>query len=263
MSPRLGKALAALALTGGLVAAAHGQSGTGPLAVEDRSVERNQGGNRGSEDSDANRDEAVMMLMDELEQYRDETRNLRNQVEQLQHRLDQMRKAQRERYLDLDTRLNALAEASTRQEPESQSSDEEDGPEDPEADRQAYQAAKDALLQRNFKAAEEAFEEYLDEFSDGQFRPDARFWLGEVYRNMPDRDADAREQFRVVVDEYPEHSKTPAAMYKLATLQADAGELGKARVMLEKLRMQFPDSREAELAARLLDELDGGDQERG
>ena len=204
--------------------------------------------------------------MQELEQYQRETRTLRNQVEQLQHRLDQMQKAQRERYLDLDTRLNALAEASTRDEPEESSSSGKDEPgessTDPQADRQAYQSAKDKLLQRNFEAAAKSFESYLDDFPDGQFRPYAHFWLGEVYRNMSDRDDDAREQFRVVVNDHSEHSKAPAAMYKLATLQADGGNRGEARVTLEKLRMEFPDSREAELAQRMLDELDaqgGGD----
>lgn len=259
MLPQLGKALTAFVLTGGLVVAAHGQSGTGPLAVEDRSVESGQDADPGSKEADANRDDAVMMLMQELEQYQRETRELRNQVEQLRHRVDQMRKAQRERYLDLDTRLNALAEAQTRDEADSDGEDEASESRDPKADRKAYQSAKDKLLQRDFQAAAEDFSAYLDDFPEGQFRAYAHFWLGEVYRNMSDRDADARKHFRVVVDEHSGHSKTPAAMYKLATLEAESGNQGKARVMLEKLRMEFPDSREAELAARMLDELSGDD----
>mgnify|MGYP000238092823 CR=1 FL=1 len=257
------KSLAVVALTGGLVGTVLGQSSTGPLAVEDRSVDRDSAGDGSSQ---SGRDDGVMILMQELEQYQRETRKLRNQVEKLQHRLDQMRKAQRERYLDLDTRLNALAEASTRDKPEESSSSGKDEPSDsstnPQADRQAYQSAKDKLLQRNFQAAAKSFEDYLEDFPDGQFRAYAHFWLGEVYRNMPDRDDGAREQFQVVVNDHPEHSKAPAAMYKLATLQADGGNQGEARVTLEKLRMEFPDSREAELAARMLDELDakgGGD----
>lgn len=255
-------ALAVLALTGALVGTVYGQSSTGPLAVEDRTVGRDSGDESGEDD----RDDAVMILMQELEQYQRETRDLRNQVEQLQHRLDQMQKAQRERYLDLDTRLNALAEKSTRDEAEESSSPDDDedseSSSDPQADRQAYQSAKDKLLQRDFEAAAKAFESYLEDFSDGQFRGDAHFWLGEVYRNMSDRDDQAREQFQVVVDDHAEHSKAPAAMYKLATLQADGDNRGEARVTLEKLRMEFPDSREAELAKRMLDELDaqgGGD----
>lgn len=246
--------LAVLALAGGMVGAVHGQSSTGPLAVEDRSVGRDSG----DESSQSNRDDAVMLLMQELEQYQRETRNLRNQVEQLQHRLDQMQKAQRERYLDLDTRLNALAEATTRDKPEESASSDGDQAEssaDPEADRQAYQSAKDKLLQRNFEAAAKSFETYLEDFPDGQFRPYAHFWLGEVYRNLSGRAEDAREHFQVVVEDHSGHSKAPAAMYKLATLQADDGNVGEARVTLEKLRMEFPESREAELAARMLDEL--------
>ncbi len=252
---------AVVLLAGCLVGAAFGQSSTGPLAVEDRSVGREGG----KESAQNNRDDAVTMLMQELEQYQRETRELRNQVEKLRHRLDQMEKAQRERYLDLDTRLNALAEASTRKaEKESASEDQasEARETDPEADRQAYQAAKDQLLQRKFKAAGKAFESYLTNFPDGQFRPYAHFWLGEVYRNLSGKEEDAREHFQVVVDEHPDHSKAPAAMYKLATLQANGGNGSGARVTLEKLRLEFPESREAELAQRMLDQLEtkGGDK---
>lgn len=252
---------AVVLLAGGLVGAALGQSSTGPLVVEDRSVGREGG----KESAQNNRDDAVMMLMQELEQYQSETRELRNQVEKLRHRLDQMQEAQRERYLDLDTRLNALAEASTRKaEKESTSEDQtsEASETDPEADRQAYQAAKDQLLQRKFKPAAKAFASYLTDFPDGQFRPYAHFWLGEVYRNLSGQEEDAREHFQVVVDEHPDHSKAPAAMYKLATLQANAGNGSEARVTLEKLRLEFPESREAELAQRMLDELEtkGGDK---
>ena len=249
--------LIVLALAGGLVGTVSGQSSTGPLAVENRAVDRDSG----DESSQSNRDDAVMMLMQELDQYQRETRKLRNRVEQLQHRLEQMQKAQRERYLDLDTRLNALAEASTRdqgQDPESSGDDEDsEASSDPQADRKAYQSAKDKLLQRNFEAAAKAFENYLDDFPEGQFRAYAHFWLGEVYRNLSGKAADAREHFRVVVDDHPEHSKAPAAMYKLATLQANGGNRGEARVTLEKLRMEFPESREAELAKRMLEELAG------
>jgi tol-pal system protein YbgF len=254
--------LVAVVLASGLVGAAWGQSSTGPLAVEDRSV--GQQGEEGSAQND--QDDALMMLMQELEQYQRETRELRNQVEKLRHRLDQMQEAQRERYLDLDTRINALAEASTRKADEKAASQDaaEEAPErDPEADRQAYQAAKDRLLQRKFDAAAGAFESYLEDFPDGQFRPYAHFWLGEVYRNLAGQEEEAREHFRVVVDEHPDHSKAPAAMYKLATLEANAGNGSEARVTLEKLRLEFPESREADLAKRMLDELEPKDGDKG
>ena len=252
--------VAALVASGSVAVSAWGQSGTGPLSVEDRSVGQKERGQQQNEQD--GRDEAVMMLMQELDRYQRETRELRNLVEQLQHRLETMKEAQRERYLDLDTRLNALAEASTRPQAGDGSSDaggsdqQESGEQpDPEKDRKAYQAAKGELLKRNFQAAARAFRSYLDDFPDGGFRPYAHFWLGEVYRNLGERDDDAREQFRKVVEQYPDHSKTPAALYKLASLEADAGNTGKARVTLEKLRMKFPDSREAELASGMLEQL--------
>lgn len=246
--------LIAILLAGGLVGAAWGQSSTGPLAVEDRAV-----GEPVRETADEGRDEAVMMLMEELQQYRQETAELRGMVENLQHQLETMKKAQRERYLDLDSRLNALAEASL--EPaENESADGENSESrDPAADRRAYQAAREKLLERDFEAAGKAFEQYLNDYPEGEFRPFAHFWLGEVYRNREGKQQQALKQFRTVVESYSDHSKVPAALYKLAALQAETGETGKAKVTLEKLLIQYPDSSEAAMARDTLDRLKQGD----
>lgn len=245
--------LIAILLAGGLVGTAWGQSSTGPLAVEDRAV-----GEQVRETADEGRDEAVLMLMEELQQYRQETAELRGMVERLQHQLETMKKAQRERYLDLDSRLNALAEASL--EPEEESGEGEKGASrDPAADRQAYQAGREQLLERDFEAAGKAFEKYLDDFPNGNFRPFAHFWLGEVYRTREGKQQQALKQFRTVVEEYPDHSKVPAALYKQAALQAETGETGKAKVTLEKLLIQYPDSSEATLARETLDRLKQND----
>ena len=240
-----------LLLTGPVVCA-QAQT-TGPLAVEDRSVK--SAGQSGSAVSD----EGLMLLMQQLQQYEQEMGNLRGQVEELRHQVEQMRQAERERYLDLDTRINALAE-STLPGPDSEP---EQAPApaveaDPEQDRAAYMAARDKLLASDFAGATKAFETYLEEFPQGQFRAFAHFWLGEAYRSQgsPGREA-AAGHFQAVVDKYPDSSKVPSALYKIAVLQAEAGDKARAKVTLNKILLQHPKAHEAKLAKSMLEQLEG------
>uniref|UniRef100_UPI0035168EE7 tol-pal system protein YbgF n=1 Tax=Alloalcanivorax venustensis TaxID=172371 RepID=UPI0035168EE7 len=232
----------------------------GPLAVE----ERGSGGGRASSPATGNGggEEGIYLLMQEMEQYQKQVQNLQGQVEELRHELTQLKGAERERYLDLDTRINALVEqVNSAPKTDAEAGDDggnSDTPADPEADREAYSAARGKLLERDFDAAATAFEAYLKDFPQGQFRAHAHFWLGEVYSNQKTPQLDkARKQFQTVVDDYPNHSRAPTSLYKLASLQAQAGNTGEAEVSLHKLIKQFPDASEAEMAKSMLKQLNG------
>ena len=94
-----------------------------------------------------------------------------------------------------------------------------------------------------------------------EFRPFAHFWLGEVLRSLPNADMQkAAGHFRTVIEKYPEHSKVPAALYKLASIQAERKEVAQARVTLNKILLKYPDSSEAKLAKTMLMQLE---QEKG
>ena len=194
-----------------------------------------------------------MMLMQQQQQFEEQIQQLNGQIEELRHELQIMKDAERERYLDLDTRINTLAEQGKTEQPDEQAAG---GDNDPEADRAAYKAAKDNLVRRDFDAAAKAFEGYLKDFPNGQFRAHAHFWLGQVYSNQktPQNDK-AMAQFQAVVDDYPDHSKAPTSLYALATMQARDGKVSEAKIHLHKLIKQYPDASEAGKAKTLLDQL--------
>ncbi|MCH8543533.1 MAG: tol-pal system protein YbgF [Alcanivorax sp.] len=260
-------------LIGGLAGGAFAQPSTGPLSVEDRVYPRPQtstpsqspnqpssapASQRGSGESLP--EGGVMMLMQQINAFEGEIQRLEGMIEQLRHELDTARSGERERYLDLDTRINALAEASIEQsEQQSAGSTATDGAGgDAASDRAAYGAAREKLLGRQFPEAGKAFESYLKDYPRGQFRPFAHFWLGEIYRSQstPDRDK-AMAQFRKVVDDFPDHSQVPAALYKLATLEAESGDINRAKVTLNRIIRQFDGSSEARLARGMLEQLEG------
>lgn len=230
----------------GLMAPAFGQ-GLGPLAVEERV--------QGSRQSSSVSDESLMMLMQQLQQYEHEITSLRGQLEELRHEVDTMRQAERQRYLDLDARLNALSApaaggpAAAATAPASEKAD-------PEQERAAYMAARDLLYASRFNEAKTAFEAYLRDYPQGQFRDFSHFWLGEAWRSLDKPDAArAMEQFRTVVERYPDSSRVPSALYRLAVLQAESGKTDEARTTLNRVIQQFPSASEAGYARTMLEQL--------
>lgn len=242
----------------GLVVGAQAQT-TGPLAVEERTASSSRSTAAGS--TSAVSQDGVMLLVQQLQMLEQELANLRGQTETLTQELEVMRQAERERFIDLDTRINALASSvttgtTTGTAAESAGSSASNGDKDPEADRAAYKAAKDKLVSGKSGEAAAAFEQYLVAFPDGQFASYSHFWLGEIYRGMgaPKRDL-AISHLKAVTDKYPDSAKVSAAMYKLAVLEYESGDQTRAKVTLNKLLKQYPGSSEAGLAKSMLDQL--------
>ena len=235
----------------GLMAPAFAQ-GLDALSVEDRVQSTRQAA--------AASDEALMMLMQQLQQYEQEIAALRGQYEELRFELENMKQAERERYLDLDSRLNALS-SSPGAAPNVQAEGVGAAPipasaANPEDERAAYMAARDMLYASKFEDARKAFEKYLKDYPQGQFRDFSHFWLGEAWRSIekPDR-AKAMEQFRIVIERFPDSSRVPSAMYRLAVLEAESGKSAEARVTLNRVIQQFPTSSEAGYARTMLEQL--------
>ncbi|WP_304439850.1 YbgF trimerization domain-containing protein, partial [Alcanivorax sp. HI0083] len=121
------------AMLSSLVLCAHAQS-TGPLAVEERSLAQAQSQMRNtSAPSAAVNEDGLMVLMQQQQQFEEQIQQLQGQLEELRHELSTLKEAERERYLDLDTRINTLAERGQTEQPE----DGAEGDNDPEADRAA------------------------------------------------------------------------------------------------------------------------------
>lgn len=244
----------------GLVVGAQAQT-TGPLAVEER-MASSSGRNTAAGSTSTVSEDGVMLLMQQLQMLEQELASLRGQTETLTQELEVMRQAERERFLDLDTRINALASSVTQNgtteseaEPADSSASKAQN-KDPEADRAAYKAAKDKLVSGKPEAAAAAFEQYLVAFPEGQFASYSHFWLGEIYRGMgaPKRDL-AISNLKAVIENYPDSAKVSAAMYKLAVLEYESGDQTRAKVTLNKLLKQYPGSSEAGLAKSMLDQL--------
>lgn len=240
-------------MLGCLVGVAAAQPSTRSLSVEDRVYPRpGVSGSQGEPASNSN-DYGLMLLLQKIDELEDEVQMLHGQLEELHHEVEANRKAERTRYVDVDARLKALAE---RNEAEATAEALEAETDVREQDREAYIAAREELLAKDYDGAVAGFTQYIEDYPEGQFRPFAHFWLGEIYRikAKPDETSSIKE-FSYVVDNYPEHSQVPAALYKIASLQAKKGDNAKAKATLQRIVQEHPNTNEARLAERMLGQL--------
>ncbi|HEX6929815.1 MAG TPA: tol-pal system protein YbgF [Gammaproteobacteria bacterium] len=186
---------------------------------------------------------SMVKLLAEIEGVQNELRELRGQVETLRYDLDGMRQRQRDVYLDLDRRLQALESGSG-------------GGAAPASgnDRDAYQAGFSLLREARYEEAKEAFQAFIDNYPESALVPNAWYWLGEV--NYVNKDFEsAVGQFRKVVEEFPQSSKAPDAWLKLGYCHYELGQWDKAREALQSVARQYPEDPAAGLASERLERM--------
>lgn len=195
-------------------------------------------------------------LFYQLQQLQQEVMRLNGKVEEQAFQLRRMQEQSRERYLDIDKRMSELttggvaaSSGASSNEPAvvipPAGSGKAAGEEQP-GEAQAYQDAYAMVTSRRFDRAIPSFKEFLKEFPDGRYAPNASYWLGELYlvKSPPDLEA-ARQSFALLLSEFPQHTKAADALYKLGTVQFMKGNREKAREYLNLVLEQYGSSNTA------------------
>lgn len=217
-------------------------------------------------DQAATREEAggSLVLFNRVQRNQEELRRLRGQVEELRYQLEQLRKQTRQQYMDIEDRLSTAggsASAPSSQAPSSSSASSEgdSAASDPSsapdqgasggdsAGREAYQAAFAKVQARDFGAAKQAFQSFIDDYPQSGLTANAYYWLGELHSAESELDA-AADAFNRVIESYPDSNKVPDALYKLGLLKARQGDPEASRELLERVQNDYPDSSAANLA---------------
>ena len=211
--------------------------------------------------------QSLVQLSSELEGLRSDTAALRGQLETLQFETENSDSRQRELYVDVDRRLQALETAPRAFEPppaSSPSSSPSVGA--PSAapppvaarptgsDQQNYDAAFALLQARKYDEAASAFEAFLSQFPTSPRADNAVYWLAETHY-VRGRYNDALPVFRRVIEQYPQSDKVPDALLKVGYCQDELGDRAAARQSLQEVMRQFPDTTAARLASQRLDRL--------
>ncbi|MCK5825453.1 MAG: tol-pal system protein YbgF [Desulfuromusa sp.] len=113
------------------------------------------------------------------------------------------------------------------------------------ASASSYLEAFSNLAAGNFATAETGFQDFLREFPDHQYSPNARYWLASAQLSQ-DKTNLAINNLRLIISNPDAQKKKPAALMQLAQIYQQQGLQIQADNVLEQLRSNYPESPEAQ-----------------
>ena len=116
--------------------------------------------------------------------------------------------------------------------------------------RQALQLYGDGQVEQSI----EQFRQFVAANPDSDLADNAQYWMGEGYYSQGDYNRSIIELNEVLL-KYPRGDRVPGALLALATAFADSGDKIDARLILQKLINDHPDSEEAEAGRQQLQTL--------
>ena len=204
-----------------------------------------------------------------VQQLESDVRQLNGLLEEAMQALRELEAQSLERYVDLDRRMAAgapLAQADgengavsgvdTGAPPQSATTNVAVPPRSVEAqegEEAAYRAAYELVKGREFDDAVAAFNEFLSDYPFGRYAPNAHYWLGELYLVVEPPDPElARQNFKLLLDQYPADPKVPDALYKLGRVQFIKGNRQRSQEYLDEVIREYPSHAAAQLARQFL-----------
>ena len=105
---------------------------------------------------------------------------------------------------------------------------------------EAYRAAYALVRGQKFNDAVTAFQQFLVQYPNGRYAPNAYYWLGELYLVVQPPDLEqARQSFNQLLTQYPTNSKVPDALYKLGRVHFMKGNRDKSREYLDRVINEY------------------------
>lgn len=200
----------------------------------------------------SNNDGETEMLR-QIQQLQAENQELRNALETLQFETVQSSDRQRQLYIDLDQRLQALEAGGLAAAGAVGSTGAIDagGAAGGRSERGDYQAAFDLLKEGRYAEAASGFTTFLATYPDSELRDNAQYWLAETFYVRQDFTT-AVTAFQEVIASYPASRKIPDAWLKIGYCNYELKRWPEARQALSIVQSRFPETTAAKLAAQRL-----------
>lgn len=193
-------------------------------------------------------------LLRRIRDLQSENQALRDNIDRLQFQSTQGADRQRQLYLDLDQRLQALEAGGAAAGSSGAADASGQSTAVTMSDAESYQAAFEQLKQQRYDAAQVAFTSFLETYPDSEMRGNAQYWLAETYYVTKQFNV-ALEQFQKVISEYPTTRKVPDAWLKIGYSHYALENWNEARGALNTVVARFGGSTAAQLAKNRLAEM--------
>jgi tol-pal system protein YbgF len=206
--------------------------------------------------------QGLMNLLSEIEEMRKENQALRNEVDTLRNTVEQGNERQRQLYLDIDKRLQALEQRSSSDARSSAGKSVLDGgslspgelPVPGGGDRANYQAAFELLKQGRYDQASLAFRQFLAAFPESNLSDNAQYWLAESHY-VTQKYKEALPEFETVIAKYPQSRKIPDALLKIGYCNYELKRYEASRKALTTVVQNYAETTAARLANQRLEAM--------
>lgn len=200
--------------------------------------------------------QGLMNLMSQIDSLQKENRALRNDVETLRNTVEQGGERQRQLYLDLDQRLQALEKRGAAAPAAAASGAAATATTPAGDDRASYQAAFDLLKQGRYEQGTQAFRQFLASYPQSSLADNGQYWLAESLY-VAQKYKEALPEFEAVLSKYPQSRKTPDALLKVGYCNYELKRYDAARKALTSVVQGFGDTTAAKLASQRLQAMAG------
>lgn len=228
-------------------------------------------------------------LVLQVQELQDEVRMLRGRLEEASTEIENLKRRQRDQYLDLDQRISDLrggqpalsappagpGPVEAAQQPAvSPSADvpevrppmetesavvgigqpdvqSQAAPPSAADEKAAYDKAFQALKELRYADAAEEFRSFLAKYPNSEYAGNAQYWLGESYYVTRNFDI-ALTAFQDLLDHFPGSSKAPDALLKVGYTHYELEQWDSARAALTQVQERYPDSTLSRLAENRL-----------
>lgn len=210
-----------------------------------------------NQESNGANSELLETLMFQVQQLESTVAEQRGLIEELSYQVQVLQQEQKERYIDLDTRIQNVQESVSNvavqaQTPAPASLNVEDQSALTDEDILAQYNSATALMQeRKFDESIVKLTEFAQQHPNHPLTANAWYWTGEIYLVQRNVDS-AKLSFEKVVSDYPDHGKVPDSLYKLGVIAQQGSNPDLAKSLFEQVIQKYPNTQSAKLSeARL------------
>jgi tol-pal system protein YbgF len=223
---------------------------------------------------------SLLDISNQMSTLQADLRSMHNDIDEINHSLENGRKQQRDLYADIDQRLKALegragAAGASGAGAAAGGASAPVGPPGSTvlstgaaagaaagsgaqgsagADSVSYQAAFALLKNNQYDQAIQAFQSFLGTYPTSSLADNAQYWLGEAYyvkQSFPE----ALAAFQKVLDKYPQSRKVPDAMLKVGYCDYELKQFQAAKDVLTQLQSTYGDTPAGHLAQQRLEKM--------
>ena len=217
--------------------------------------------------------QGLVSLMVQQQELQQELQRLRGDIEVQTNSLAELKKRQRELYVDIDRRLLAIerngghqtasptphsappaAIGMTAPATRTSSATQVQSATQAQDEQQSYQKAFDLLRALRYDKAIAAFRDFIRQYPNGRYAHIAQYWIGEA-NYAQRRFAAAIVDYQALLDHYPNSPKLAEAMLKIGYSQFELKQYDQARDSLERLIKAYPGTTEAGQGQNLLQKI--------